>query len=141
MGFSILVRYGAAKPDVLASDISSWWAKMETKTGDVNDIVMRLMALQPYRIVLFGSVASGLGASGSDIDLLVILDSEKISQSYEERMQGRLMVRESLQAVNKLVPIDLIVFTKGEYEFLQKHGSSFLREIESSGKTLYEKAN
>jgi len=69
---------------------------MEAKTSDVNDIVLRLIALQPYRIVLFGSVASGLGPPGSDIDLLVILDSEKISQTYEERMQGRLMVRESL---------------------------------------------
>ena len=54
-------------------------------------------------------------------------------------MQGRLMVRKSLLAVNRHVPIDLIVYTRGEYELLKKYGSSFLREIESSGKTLYEK--
>ena len=53
-------------------------------------------------------------------------------------MQGRLMVRKSLLAVNKHVPIDLIVYTKGEYELLQKHGSSFLQEIESNGKSPYE---
>lgn len=115
--------------------------KMEAKTGAIHDIVSRLIALDPYRIVLFGSVASGTEELGSDIDLLVILDSEKISQTYEERMQGRLMVRKSLLSVNKHVPIDLIVYTKGEYELLKKYGSSFLLELESSGKTLYEKAD
>ncbi len=114
---------------------------MEAKTGAIHDIVSRLIALDPYRIVLFGSVASGTEELGSDIDLLVILDSEKISQTYEERMQGRLMVRKSLLSVNKHVPIDLIVYTKGEYELLKKYGSSFLLELESSGKTLYEKAD
>ncbi len=34
-------------------------------------------------------------------------------------MQSRLIVRKSLLAVNKHVPIDLIVYTRGEYEFLQ----------------------
>ena len=113
---------------------------MEAKTGAIHDIVSRLIALDPYRIVLFGSVASGTEELGSDIDLLVILDSEKISQTYEERMQSRLMVRKSLFAVNKHVPIDLIVYTKGEYELLQRQSPSFLQEIESTGKTLYEKA-
>lgn len=113
---------------------------MEAKTGVNHDIVSRLIALDPYRIVLFGSVASGTEELGSDIDLLVILDSEKISQTYEERMQSRLMVRKSLLAVNKHIPIDLIVYTKGEYEYLQGQGSSFLQEIETTGKTLYEKA-
>jgi predicted nucleotidyltransferase len=114
---------------------------MEGMTSAIHDIVSRLKALDPYRIVLFGSVASGTEELGNDIDVLVILDSEKISQTYEERMQGRLLVRESLLAVNKHVPIDLIVYTRGEYEFLQQQGSSFLQEIESSGKTLYEKVD
>ena len=99
------------------------------------------MALNPYRVLLFGSVALGTEKLGSDIDLLVILDSEDVSQTYGERMQRRLKVRESLQAINKRVPIDLVVYTRGEYELLQKHGSSLLNEIESSGKTLYEKAS
>ena len=115
--------------------------KMEARTSTIHDIVSRLMTLDPYRIVLFGSVASRTEELGSDIDVLVILDSEKISQTYEERMQSRLMVRKSLLAVNKHVPIDLIVYTRGEYELLKTYGSSFLLEIESSGKTLYEKAD
>ena len=113
---------------------------METKTGAINEIVSRLRPIEPFRIMLFGSLALEMEESESDIDLLVILDSEDISQTYEQRMQGRLLVRESVQAINKHVAIDLVVYTRGEYEFLQNHGSSFLKEIESTGKTLYEKA-
>lgn len=56
-------------------------------------------------------------------------------------MQSRLMVRKSLLAVNNHIPIDLMVYTRGEYELLQKHGSSLLQEIESNGKSLYEKVD
>ena len=109
-------------------------------TSAINEIVSRLRTIDPFRIVLFGSHALETEDSESDIDLLVILDSEDIPQTYEQRMQGRLLVRESVQAINSHVAIDLIVYTKEEYQYLQKHGSSFLKEIESTGKALYEKA-
>ena len=115
--------------------------QMETKTSDIYDIVSSLLTCDPYRIVLFGSHALGTEETRSDIDLLVILDSEVISQTYEERMQRRLVVRDSIQEINRQIPIDLIVYTKAEYELLQRHGTSFLNEIERLGKTLYEKAS
>lgn len=49
---------------------------MEAKTGAIHEIVSRLIALDPYPIVLFGSVASGTEELRSDIDLRVVLDSE-----------------------------------------------------------------
>ena len=113
---------------------------METMTSTINEIVSHLRAVDPFLIVLFGSHALETEELESDIDLLVILDSEDIPQTYEQRMQSRLLVRESVQAINKQVAIDLIVYTKGEYQYLQRQGSSFLKEIESTGKTLYEKA-
>lgn len=113
---------------------------MDTNNNDIRDILSRLLSLDPYRIVLFGSHALGTEDSESDIDLLVILDSETIAQTYEERMAKRLMVRNIVQEINRRVPIDLVVYTKGEYEFLQEHGTSFLKEIQSSGRILYEKA-
>ena len=113
---------------------------MKTQTDDLCDIVSRLLTFEPYRIVLFGSKASGTENADSDIDLLVILDSEAISQTYRERMRRRLMVRDRLREINRRVPIDLLIYTKAEYELLRRHGTSFCCEIESSGKTLYEKA-
>ena len=116
--------------------------KLKKKTtSDLNDIVSCLLTIDPYRIVLFGSFAAETRESESDIDLLVILDSEAISQTYEERMKRRLTVRNSIREINKQVPIDLVVYTRAEYELLQKQGASFLNGIESSGKTLYEKAS
>ena len=56
-------------------------------------------------------------------------------------MQRRLVVRKRIEAINRLVPIDLIVYTKAEYELLQRHGTSFFNEIERLGKILYEKAS
>ena len=112
---------------------------MEARSSAIHEIVSQLSTIHPFRIVLFGSHVMKVEDSESDIDLLVILDSEDISQTYGERMQSRLMVRESLRTVNRRIPIDLVVYTRGEYEFLKKHGSFFLREIERSGKTLYEK--
>jgi len=99
------------------------------------------VTLDPYKIVLFGSHAIETQGEGSDIDLLVILDSEAISQTYKEKMKKKLMVRNKIIEINERVPIDLIVYTKAEYEIMVKHGSSFLKEITTSGKTLYEKAS
>ena len=114
---------------------------MGTKNDDIHDILSRLLTLDPYMIVLFGSHATEGERLGSDIDLLVVLDSDAISQTYEERMKKRLMVRDSIQEINGRIPIDLIVYTRGEYEILQTNGTSFLNEIRNSGKILYEKAS
>ncbi len=114
---------------------------METRTNYIDNIVSRLLTLDPYKIVLFGSHAIETQGEESDIDLLVILDSEAISQTYKEKMKKKLMVRNLIIEINKRVPIDLIVYTKAEYEIMVKHGSSFLKEITTSGKTLYEKAS
>ena len=62
---------------------------MEMTDANLDDIVSCLLTVDPYRIVLFGSLAAETGSSESDIDLLVILDSEAISQTYEERMKKK----------------------------------------------------
>ena len=58
-------------------------------------------------------------------------------------MQVRLLVRESVQARStNILPIDLVVYTRGEYQYsFRGKVLLYLREIESTGKTLYEKAN
>ena len=113
--------------------------KIMTRTNTARDIVARLKVLDPYRIVLFGSHALDREHLKSDIDLLVILDSEIIAQTYEERMHRRVAARHCIHEINKEIPIDLLVYTRAEYEYLLRQGVSFLNEIEKSGETLYEK--
>ncbi len=109
--------------------------------NNLEDIISRLLTIDPYRIVLFGSLATGMDREDSDIDLLVVLDSDVISQTYGERMKKKSIVRNSIREINKQIPIDLIVYTKAEYDLLQKRDISFLNGIERSGRTLYEKPN
>ena len=106
----------------------------------LDDIKMRLEEIEPYKIILFGSVAMGNSDEDSDIDLIVVLDSEKISQNYEEKMYNKMLVRKAIRDISEKIPIDLLVYTKKEFEIIMNNKNSFFREIEMQGKVLYEKA-
>lgn len=113
--------------------------KILNQSHTIINIVDLLLSLDPYRIVLFGSYALERENPESDLDLLIILDSETISQTYKDRMRRRIAARNCIREINQEIPIDLLVYTKAEYAILQQHGASFLNEIDKSGKTLYEK--
>ena len=70
---------------------------------------------------------------------MVILDSGEVSVSFEEKLKNKIQVRESIYDLSKKMPIDLIVYTRAEYDILSKNKSSIILEIENSGKVLYEK--
>ena len=115
---------------------------MDTRTvSDLDDIVSSLLSVDPYRIVLFGSTVLEERGAESDIDLLVILDSQAIPRTYGEGMATRIAVRDCIRVINRRLPIDLVVYTRAEYELLRKQGASFQSGIERSGKTLYEKSS
>ena len=106
----------------------------------LEEIKRRLKEIEPYKIILFGSVAVGNSDEESDIDLIVVLDSEKISQNYEEKMFNKMLVRKAIRDISEEIPIDLLVYTKKEFEIIMNNKNSFFREIEIQGKVLYEKA-
>lgn len=114
---------------------------MEDHKKYIPEIVRNISPLNPYKIILFGSYASGVFSEDSDLDLLVILDSQEIAKNYDEKMRNRLLVRRSIYELSKKVPVDLLVYTKGEYDIISESGSSFYNQITKTGKVLYEKAN
>ncbi|NOZ61956.1 MAG: nucleotidyltransferase domain-containing protein, partial [Calditrichaeota bacterium] len=107
----------------------------------LQEILKRLKAIKPVKIILFGSVAQKIESKDSDIDLLVVLDSDKIAQTYEEKLKNKMFVRKAIFDLSKKIPIDLIVYTKAEFEILAKTDSSFINEINNNGKIIYEKAD
>ena len=113
----------------------------KTTSGELENIVSCLMTVDPYRVVLFGSAVAGKRELESDFDLLVVLDSEVVPRTYEERMEVRTAVRKSIREINRNIPVDLVVYTRAEYDLLRKQGASFLSRIESTGKALYEKSS
>ena len=78
----------------------------------LKQIVNRLKPADPYKIVLFGSHAKGTATSDSDIDLMVILDSQSIAKSYDERMKNKLYMRRLLRDINYKQPMDILVYSR-----------------------------
>lgn len=104
-------------------------------------IVEKLKTLHPHKVILFGSYAYGQPDADSDIDLLVVLNSEQTPQNFQENLANKLLVRNILQELNRDIPIDLIVHTKPMYQKFNDMGSMFSREIAQQGKVLYEADN
>lgn len=83
---------------------------------------------EPLKIVLFGSLASGNIHEYSDIDLIVIKNSQK--GFYERLKEVGLLVMSRRGA-------DILVYTPDEFE-LAKDSLFFQEEILKKGKVLYE---
>lgn len=95
---------------------------------DVESIVASLKNIHPERIILFGSYAYGQPNPESDIDLLVIVKTDK---KFHERIQN---IRPLLP---KDRPIDLLVLTPDEFQ-AAKNTNPLVTEIDSKGKVIYE---
>jgi predicted nucleotidyltransferase len=114
---------------------------MEKLVAYLDQITENLKSLDPYRIVLFGSALGEAVDEPADIDLLVILDSDTISTSYEEKIENKLLVRRCIYQISKEIPVDLLVYTKAEYAIIKHNKNSFFNDIDIKGKVLYEKAS
>ena len=110
----------------------------ETENKYITRIVEDLKPLHPYKIVLFGSYAYGNPRIDSDIDLLVVLDTDETPRNFRENIENKLLVRNALREVSREVSIDLIVHTKPMYEKFNALGSMFAKELSEKGKVLYE---
>ena len=57
----------------------------------LDETVEILKKLEISEVILFGSVSKGNYDEESDIDLLIILDIDKIPETYEEKMELKLV--------------------------------------------------
>jgi uncharacterized protein len=104
-------------------------------------IINSLKNIDPLQVILFGSMVSGNINEDSDIDLVVILDNETLPNNYEEKLQNKIFVRNAILDISFKVAIDLLVYTKMEFEKLKNIGNPFLKEITEKGKIIYEKTS
>lgn len=104
------------------------------------EITGSLSELDPYKIILFGSLSKGNQNEANDIDIAVILNSDEIPKTFEERMALRIKVRNTIFTISEKIPIDLIVYTKREYLSLMEMHQPFIKEI-NAGTILYDKAS
>ena len=86
--------------------------------------------LHPQRIILFGSYAYGVPIPDSDVDLLVIMETDADSQERSWAV-SRLMLPRPF-------PVDTLVRTPDEVKRALANGDFFMRDIVTRGKVLYE---
>lgn len=86
-------------------------------------------ALHPQKIILFGSWAREEQNAQSDIDLLVIQESEL------PRPQRYAQVRRLFWGIG--VPLDILVYTPEEFARYQDVPGSFTHTVAREGRVLY----
>jgi len=92
---------------------------------------MLIERVQPEKVVLFGSYATGTATAESDIDLLVILESDLRRDRRQEAVSQALRPRR--------VPVDILAYTPAEVQRCLETPSSFVRHILTTGKVLYDR--
>lgn len=84
----------------------------------------------PHKIILFGSWAWGKPKEDSDLDLLVIMDSDLARPDIRAMQVKRLLY--DLHG-----PVDLLVYTPEEVKTCLERGNLFIRDILEEGRLLY----
>lgn len=98
----------------------------------LREVVQRIVqAVDPDKIVLFGSYAYGHPHRDSDLDILVIMPSDK------PRWQRAIPLYEALRGL--LLPKDLVVYTPEEVEEWADVPQAFVTTAMRKGRVLYEK--
>jgi len=89
---------------------------------------------KPEKIILFGSYAYGNPTEDSDIDLLIIKETDK-----KRRVDRFVEVKRIIFNPKIRIPISPLVLTKDEIKERLEMGDDFIEEILTKGKVLYER--
>ena len=88
---------------------------------------------EPDKIILFGSYSTDLANKHSDLDLLIIKDSEK------SRIERGLEIKKLLRKYKMCFAIDLLIYTPEVVEQENFGKNSFFNIVFEEGKVVYER--
>ena len=92
----------------------------------VNNLVKKL---SPKAVILFGSASDGTANDDSDIDLLVIMETDLNKSDRFVLARG---------AVGRIgTPVDVLVYTPEEFVTESKKNGSFVKEVIETGRFVY----
>ncbi len=98
------------------------------------ELVERIKAADRIdNIILFGSEASGTAGPDSDIDLIVVLDRDTSPGNFRESSANYLQISRAIREIEKRYSIDLLVYTRPEFEKIKAGGSLFVRRVVREG--------
>ena len=97
----------------------------------LDEVIGKIVSMfRPEKIVIFGSVARGTAGPDSDIDMLIVMNTEL--SYYRRTAPIHVAMR------NFPVAMDIFVLTPEEYDRLKDDEYSFASEIHKTGKVAYE---
>ncbi len=94
------------------------------------DIIIK--KFDPEKIILFGSYAHGKPDTESDVDLLVIIDTDNSTLKLSS---------EIALCLDHSFAMDIIVKSPGQIEKRLQNGDFFLEDIINHGKVIYERTD
>ena len=99
----------------------------------INAVVRKIVdEFNPEKVILFGSYAYGKPNVDSDVDMLVVMESDERPSQRASRVVGAILDV-------KTFPMDILVRTPQEIEHRLAIGDFFIEEIVGMGKTLHER--
>jgi len=99
----------------------------------IEKIVQKIVnEFDPEKIILFGSWAWGEPTPDSDVDLLIVKESEKSRLEQQGALDNLLYPRQ--------LPLDILVYTPaGLDEKIHQDRNLFLEDVVTNGVVLYER--
>lgn len=92
----------------------------------INELVKNY---QPEKVILFGSRVAGKTHKDSDVDLVVIKQTNK---NFYDRIE------EASGSVDHILPIDIIVYTPEEFKKMSRESWFVKKEIIAKGRVVYD---
>lgn len=103
----------------------------KTVEAEIQKIIRALRPYGPKKVVLFGSFARRDYHGLSDLDLIIIKETEK-------KFLDRIV--EVLELCDSAIPVEPLVYTPAEIEQLLAEDNSFIIQALSEGRVLYDEA-
>jgi len=97
---------------------------------EIDHVVSRIVEFyEPEMVILFGSYASGNAKEGSDLDLMLV------KQTNEDPINRAAGIRKALKDL--FIPMDILVYTPAEIEKDKERKFTFIHDVLKSGKVIY----
>jgi predicted nucleotidyltransferase len=98
----------------------------------LNQLIERVTGrFTPQKIILFGSQADGRAGPDSDIDLIIVLDTDVSTRQKAGEID--------LLMADRVIPMDILVVTPKQYERGKKIKGTIVHQAEQQGKVIYER--
>ncbi|NOX87221.1 MAG: nucleotidyltransferase domain-containing protein [Chlorobi bacterium] len=100
----------------------------------ITDIITKIIrSYDPDRIILFGSYADGTADEDSDLDLIIIKNTDKPKHKRAKEIRRFLL--------GSMIPMDLKIYTPSEFENEKSSDFSFLNSAIKNSVIVYERDN